>query len=168
MKNLTVNIEGHKYQTAKTIETSKEQQISPFDEVEMGMPYRYIDPLDNIIYKNYYNDITDKGLYWTANYFNNSDYAAAVADLQELMRLLRRYAFEHNNSISIQEWSREGDPRVKYYTICYRPWMREFKVVDTRFPTIGGVFFKTYLCAKNAIHEVIEPFMEEHPNFLSV
>lgn len=94
--------------------------------------------------------------------FNNRDFAYQVALHQLLYRKLLKFAYD-NGFEDTAEWKRYG----KHWFIYYDWDIKEVNIglanVEQHFST---VYFSTIQAAYQAIKEVVEPFVKEHPNFV--
>lgn len=106
-------------------------------------------------------DDADDGFYAVANYCTDREMMEQRALHETLNRLLWRYSMEHGgNEI---EWGFNSDAK---WGILYRHDEERFSVTSKIFyQWTGAVFFTTKEIAENAIREIIEPFMAEHPDF---
>lgn len=132
---------------------------SPF-EMKAGELYWHITSDGRVIseYANIVNYYADR--HNVANYCTDRKMLQQQAYRETLNRLLWRYSMEHKgNEI---EW---GNDKQKYQ-IWYCHKDKDFRVTSymcTQF--IGSVYFTKKEIAQNAIKEIIEPFMAEHPDF---
>lgn len=158
----------------KKAELTEEQlkQLGISVEVKKEIPFtRYpdkqywsINAMNVITAQHDCNDDFDKATYEVANYFNDYNFAEQVALHQLLYRKLLKYAYE-NDAVGC-EWNRN----FKYYVIYHDPFM-----IDNKFgvhTTISGdpiyniTYFSKKEIAEQAIDDVINPFMKEHPEFV--
>ena len=108
------------------------------------------------------NDDFDNAVYENINYFNDYDFAQQVALQQLLYRKLLKYAYE--NDAIVTDWT---DPNSKKFLITksidkdkfYIDWNHTIKHGSSVYFTDGKV-------AKQAIEDVVKPFMKEHPEFV--
>lgn len=139
------------------IETRK----NPFERVEEGCNYYRIAQTGRVgIFEEYF-DVMDDSLYEAANYFNDEFFANQVALHQLLYRKLLKYAYD-NEYEDNQEWNK---------TYCH--YYIDYNTEEGRFyPDVTGTFkhHDVWFCSKKsaeqAIKEVVEPFMKEHPDFV--
>lgn len=98
------------------------------------------------------------------NYFNDKDFANQVMLHQQLYRKLLKYAYDNNTEVTEKDW--EDDITEKYY-ICYSYCNKRF-ISGLTWQTKNActVYFKNEAIAKQAIKDVIEPFMKEYPEFI--
>ena len=80
---------------------------------------------------------------------------------ETLNRLLWRYSMEHGGDEI--DWSDDITPKWKIaFDYCQMKW----KVYDMPYhKDVGVIYFNTKEISKNAIKEIIEPFIKEHPEF---
>lgn len=105
----------------------------------------------------------DDTLYGCANYWNNKAFAKHVSLSMLLYRKLLQYAYV-NDLVDDKPW----DGEIAHTFIAQHVAGR-FIASDTwngKRPCT--VYFKDEAAANKAIKEVVEPFMEEHPDFCIV
>lgn len=103
----------------------------------------------------------DNRRYENVNYFNDKAFAKQVALHQLLDRKLLKFAYE-NGCEDTQPW----DGGAMKYNIRYQHDLCRFDVDGNYYTHYFGVYFSTEEGAKRAIKEVIEPFMEQNPDFV--
>lgn len=108
------------------------------------------------------SDEIDKNLFTVVNYFTDKDFAKQVALHQLLYRKLLKFAYD-NECEDSQIWDGNGIDHwhIGYdfrECVFYADWVSSSKNNDVYFSTKEG--------AERAIHEVIEPFMQEYPEFV--
>ena len=140
-------------------------RTNPFERVEPFEWYYFINSLGEV--DNTYDDGTCARGGCGEEQFNVANYCTDKAIMEQralhetLNRLLWRYSMEHDgdkidwNSFDQQKWFifvdvDDGRMHVDNIRICVRP---------------GNIYFHTQETAKNAIKEIIEPFMKAHPEF---
>lgn len=134
---------------------------NPCARVERGNRYYYINGLSTISTMSEDGLSYDQRFVDVANYFNEYEFAQKVNLQQLLYRKLLKYAYD-TGTIDDQPW----DGKAVHYTINYSDEVG-FSVgewVMTWRP--GTVYFKTRQTARNAIRDVMEPFIKDHPEFL--
>ena len=138
-----------------------EVRKNPFDKVGKYEEYYCIKETGEIhTYSEDWSSFDDI-LYAESNYFNDKAFAKQVALQQLLYRKLLKYAYD-TDTIDDQPW----DGKAIHYTVNY-PGEVGFAIgewVMTWRPCT--VYFKTKQGARNAICDVMEPFIKEHPEFL--
>lgn len=106
-------------------------------------------------------DSTDNRLYDVANYFNDKTFANQVALHQLLYRKLLKFAYD-NECEDTAEWNGDNE----HWCFEYLYGTKCFSV----YPHYSGksqiVYFSSKEAAEQAIREVVEPFMKEHPEFI--
>ena len=131
---------------------------NPFDRVALNENY-YAFKTDIVPLKEC-NDITDKVLYDNAYYFNDKDFAIQVAFHELLNRKLLKYAYDNEAEDCV--WN-----NVKSHYRIVKNSNNDFVVLkDIMYKTLWAVYFSTEEVATQAIKDVVEPFMEEHPEFV--
>lgn len=134
---------------------------SPFDRVEKGKTYYAIAGTGNIGEWNDHRNQTDDSCYDVANYCTDREILQQQAYREKLNRLLWRYSMEHDGNNL--DWKSKVKRKC---TIQYNHDRNEFR--GSRVYTVeyvGSVTFATMEIAENAIKEIVEPFMAEHPDF---
>lgn len=163
MKEIKLTIDGKEVQLTDEqlkmlgIETRK----NPFDRVDDGGSYYFIDSFDEVICvtddANHYDDMSFK----CANYFNDEAFAKQVVLHQLLYRKLLKYAYD--NEFEDEEWN--GTKMHAY--IIYNFTRNDYDIRWTRNEKEPGtVYFKTPTMATAALNEVVMPFVKEHPEFV--
>ncbi len=102
-----------------------------------------------------------KHLWNAANYFNDKDFANQVALHQLLYRKLLKFAYD-NECEDTEEW----DGRNNHWAIRYDDDCDAFTTYYQNSYKAQEVYFSSEEGARSAIHEVVEPFMKEHPDFV--
>lgn len=139
------------------IEVKKE---SPFDRIDYGHYYYRVDTKGEICIEEELDSLLDNRLHNVANYCTDKELLQQQAYREILNRLLWRYSMEHDGDKIDWECYEEK------YNIYYDSELQKYRVADyMSWKTIGVVHFYTRETAKNAIEEIIEPFMAEHPDF---
>ena len=133
------------------IEVPKEK---PFERVGKRKPFYYITNKGAVEYGVELEDFQCNGLYKVANYCTDKAIMEQRALHEILSRLLWRYSMEH-----------DGDKIVLNHCYTLNHSNGVYDVYEAWGQRVGAVTFSTREIAKNAIKEVIEPFMETHPEF---
>lgn len=158
MKEIKLTIDGKEVQLTDEqlkmlgIETRK----NPFERVDDGGPYYFINCYDDIEAAS----CEDDALFDNVNYFNDMYFAHQVALHQLLYRKLLKFAYE--NGYEDVEW----DNKNTHWSIYYNYVQLKYEVVGFNFRKVTQVWFSSEEGAKRAIKEVVEPFMKEHPEFV--
>lgn len=136
---------------------------NPFERVnpDVDAKYYYIRVSGDVADYCDLNDNGDRLLYEASNYFNDKDFAEQVALHQLLYRKLLKFSYD--NACEDSEWNGEND----HWLIFYDSDEKDF-CIDSNdgFKMQGAVYFSSIEGAEQAIKEVIEPFMKEHPEFV--
>lgn len=137
-----------------------EVKKNPFDRVSSDDRYYYTIVSSDVLRRVDINDRTDRRLYDAINYFSDKAFAEQVALHQLLYRKLLKFVYD--NGYEDVEWDGQRDH-----------WYIHYNFADNKFDTDPNdafkhqeVYFSSEEGAKRAIHEVVEPFMEEHPEFV--
>ena len=105
-------------------------------------------------------DSYDNWHYNNVAYFNDEEFAKQISLKWLLNRKLEKYAWD--NDAEDGAWGNENE----HYSILYTPKDGDFFVgSSTWIKQPFAVYFSKGETAENAIKDVIEPFMEEHPEF---
>ena len=132
---------------------------SPFERAELNKIYYFINGCGNVEYDHDYNRNRSICRHNAANYCTDKSLMEQRALHETLNRLLWRYSMEHDGDKIVI-----GDFSPKYFIYMYDN--NNFAVEDWNASTpIGVVYFFTKEIARAAIKEIIEPFMEEYPEF---
>ena len=137
-----------------------EREMNPFER-KVGQEYYYIDNRGYIARDSEVNSEWDGNKWKAANYCTNKEMMQQRAYAETLNRLLWRYSMEHGgreidwsngseNKYYVYYNSKLGKWYANYITFCYE---------------VCTPYFHTKEIAENAIKEIIEPFMAEHPDF---
>lgn len=133
---------------------------TPFTRVAEDDTYFCIETDGTIMrYEDYGGDF-DNGRYDNANYFNDKAFAKQVALHQLLYRELLKFAYE-NGCEDTAPW--DGDTLHWYIEYDYEAHGFFY---NQRYRKTFDVYFSNEEGAERAIHEVVEPFMKEHPEFV--
>lgn len=141
------------------IETEKKRK-NPFEIVERGEDYFYVNRYGDINNSRQDDDFKDNCLFQAANYFNDESFAEQVALHQLLYRKLLKFAYD--NGCGDVEWN----SRYAHWLIYYNTNNGKFYVGGNDTFKYQGVYFSTRRGAECAIEEVVKPFMKEHPDFV--
>ena len=98
-----------------------------------------------------------------ANSFNDGIFAKQLYLHELLNRKLLKYAWD-NNAEDCSEWDEDGvNP---HYYIYFGSTKGHFVVEANHYCRSQNIYFSSEKVAKQAIIDVIKPFMEEHPEFV--
>ncbi len=140
-----------------------EVRKNPFERLKNDMTgcYYYITEFGDVTFSyEDYNSGNEKQ-YKTVNYFNDEVFAEQVALHQLLYRKLLKFAYD-NGCEDTAEWNGEN----KHYHVYYSYVHKTFKIELNYEGHHPGVYFSSRDGALQAIKEVVEPFMKEHPDFV--
>ena len=137
---------------------SEKLNKTPFDRVNNNELYCLIGTTDSIIGTREDNTTFDDKRYECFNYFNDKDFAKQVMLHQLLYRKLLKFKLE-----------REAADKCFGYCFFVNLDDTEMLYVDETFianRSCNGVYFNERSTAELALKEVVEPFLEEHPDFI--
>lgn len=138
-----------------------EVRKNPFERVAKGNAYYKITGYGNVDNFREDGDSTDQALYDGVNYFTDESVAQQVALHQLLYRKLLKFAYD-NGLEDDKPWDCDNKHYHVYYSHAYKTFTAELNYEGKH----AGVYFPSPEAAKQAIEEVIEPFMKEHPEFV--
>ena len=129
------------------------------------MPYYMIDHTD--IENGVATEYTDgsdfeKTSIIRANNFNNKAFANQVMLHELLNRKLLKYAWDNNAEDC--EWDKEGV--ILHYYIYFDSIKGYFDIDANQYYRSQTIYFSKAEVAKQAIEDIVKPFMEEHPEFV--
>lgn len=130
-------------------------KASPFERVKLQKTYYCMTNKGDVAQFYDLHDYDDNSRYNVANYCTDKAIMEQRALHETLNRLLWRYSMEHK--------AEKNTPCEIYYDCKLKEWSYYY---------VGGEY--NYLCprfdsdeiAKNAIEEIIKPFIAEHPDFV--
>lgn len=123
--------------------------------------YYMISPADGIISQDIIDESDEKNII-NANSFNDKDFANQVYLHELLNRKLLKYAYDHE--AEDYEWDKAGvNP---HYFIYFDSTRDHFIVGDNHYCHSQNIYFSVKKIAEQAIQDIIEPFMKEHPEFI--
>lgn len=135
---------------------------TPFDRVKKGGRYCFVNIWSNTISIEDAGGKGDQSLFEAFNYFNDEAFAKQVALHELLNRKLLKYAWDNNAEDC--EWDGQNSH-----------WHIE-KLIATNGTVFSAVEDEHYKCCtpyfskreivEQAIEDVVEPFMAEHPEFV--
>ncbi len=132
---------------------------NPFERVPEGEVY-FLAGYDKTDCVREINDLIDEDLFSAANYFNDEAFAKQVVFHQLLYRKLLKFAYD-NECEDTAKW----DGITPHWTIRHNDNLDEFFAYSQERYKARDVYFSSEEGAKRAIKEVVEPFMNEHPDF---
>lgn len=139
-----------------------EKRNSPFDRVSRSESYYFIHSSDNVNCAIEDCPEVDHHYFDNANYFNDTDFANQVMLHQQLYRKLLKYAYDNNAEDS--EWDKANVN--SHYFIYFDSAKGHFVVGDNHYCHSQSIYFSSENVAKQAIQDVVEPFLAEHPEFI--
>lgn len=134
---------------------------NPFERVEEGDKYYYIQVNGEVFCHSDARDNVDGKLYSAINYFNDAAFAKQVTLHQLLYRKLLKFAYDTEF-----EDTSERDGENTHWTIRYDDNHNKFFVYSQEHYKARDVYFSSEYAASRAIKEVVEPFMKEYPEFV--
>lgn len=143
-----------------------EVRKNPFERVDRGEDYFYINKYGDVDYYDHNEDFEDDLLSETANYFNDKDFAEQVALHQLLYRKLLKFAYGNGFEDTVK-WN--GYSYHFYIHYEYNDGVDESALAvaaTVMNKSANEVYFSSNDAAFRAIKEVVEPFMKEHPEFI--
>lgn len=141
------------------IEPEKKRK-NPFERVPEGEVY-FLAGYDKTDRSREANEWIDEDLFAAANYFNDEAFAKQVALHQLLYRKLLKFAYD-NECEDTAEWN-EFNP---HWTIRYSGNRYGFSSYSQARYKARDIYFSSEKGAERAIHEIVVPFMKEHPDFV--
>ena len=140
---------------------SEEKMDNPFNSELKNGDICFVINTDEGVKTSFYDSITDKHRLNNANSFNDKDFADQVYLHELLNRKLLKFAYDNNAEDC--KWNGEN----LHYFIFLDTLSNKFKVEDYfNVKTLSTIHFSNKKIAKQAIQDVIEPFMKEHPEFV--
>ena len=134
---------------------------NPFDEVNRFEDYYFVEKNNEVHAYMKTDSSVDDQMYTSANYFNDKAFAEQVALHQLLYRKLLKFA--HDNGF---EDAAKWDGVNPHWHIIYNKVNDVFINMKKLASKDFTVYFSSEEGADRAIHEVVEPFMKEHPDFV--
>ena len=136
-----------------------ERETNPFKR-EINNKYWFIDRFGEVDSYFDHKDLADNHFYNIANYCTDREMMEQRALHETLNRLLWRYSMEHGGR-EIDWSSTESKYRITY-DFEDNKWTLSS---NSYLSTVGATYFVAREIAENAIKEIVEPFMAEHPDF---
>ena len=118
--------------------------------------------MDEGVRTTYYAPIVDKYRLNNVNSFNDKDFANQVYLHELLNRKLLKYAWDSEGEDCL--WDEDG--QTPHYCIYFDIKKDHFAVGANHYCRSQNIYFSSGEVAKQAIKDVIKPFMEEHPDFV--
>ena len=144
------------------IEIEKKRN-NPFNsKFDIHKIYNYIDNVSGVLQTRFDDREIDIDFINSANSFNDKAFANQVYLRELLNRELLKYAYDNN--AEDHEWDEVGvNP---HYYIYFDSAKGHFIVGENHYCHSQNIYFSSEKVAKQAIEDVIEPFTEEHPEFI--
>ena len=139
---------------------SEKKRNNPFNsELKDGAIYFII---DEGVKTSYYTPIIDQHELNNVNSFNDEAFANQVYLHELLNRKLLKYAWDNNAEDCL--WDEYGVN--SHYYIYFDSTKGHFYVQANQSCHHQNIYFSSKKVAKQAIEDIIKPFMEEHPEFV--
>lgn len=122
--------------------------------------YYMISPIDGIISQDIIDESDEKNII-NANSFNDKDFANQVYLHELLNRKLLKYAWDNN--AEDREWDNQNP---HYYIRRYLVSNLFYIQQNILSKNCGTIYFSAEEVAEQAIEDVVEPFIAEHPEFV--
>lgn len=153
----------------KKIELTEEQakalgiklRKNPFERVAKLKLYCYIDSFNEIHCVSDEAEQHDDMSFECSNYFNDYSFANQVALHQLLYRKLLKFAYD-NKREDTEEWNGNNC----HFCIVYDSTHNKYDVWGGLLYKMSTIYFSSREGAERAIHEVVEPFVKKHPDFV--
>lgn len=140
----------------------KKKRNNPFNsELKFGEKYYSTHIVDGV-FSTSFEDEFDKDFMAAANSFNDEDFAYQVYLHELLNRKLLKYAWD--NEAEDVEW--DEDCANPHYYIYFHITKGHFVVEENHYCCRQDIYFSSEKVAKQAIEDVIKPFMKEYPEFV--
>ena len=143
------------------VENPKEPKRSPFERVDYGEEYYFIDAYGEVKCEVDLLSDYDDSIYAATNYCTDESLMKQRALHEILNRRLWRYSMEHGgDKVSLNEkdfkWAVQYNCESKGFGVHSASTLHE----------LGSIYFAERVVAFDAINEIVKPFMEEHPEFV--
>lgn len=146
-----------------TLEKKETKKNPLFERQSHGDEYYYINTSGELSNASEVGDSFDSVRYDNANYCADEELLKQRALEEILARRLWRYSMEHGGDKF--DWS--NSQQNKFVIYCSGNNGLFYITTHAVSQIINTTYFVDYETAMNAIKEVIEPFMKEHPGFKS-
>lgn len=134
---------------------------NPFEECNKGEKYHYIDTFGIVRCDTEQGMRSDDRRYAVANYCTDKSMMEQRALHETLSRLLWRFSMEHSGDEI--DWE---NPNQTKFEICYTHDNDSYYIEKLLYcQDIDSVYFASHEAANKAIKEIVEPFIEAHPDF---
>lgn len=132
---------------------------SSFDRQDNGDKYYFINSIGEIVVNEEHRYDSNYNHYNAANYCTDKELLKKRALYETLNRRLWRYSMEHDGDKI--DWDKD---KQKYYIFCHTG-NKEWAIGSICHSWDFSVVFYSAEIAKNAIKEVVIPFIEKNPEF---
>lgn len=134
---------------------------SPFDRADEGETYYFVDYKLDVERSNDLKVPSDDYAYNSANYCTDENIMKQHALHMTLNNLLWRYSMTHSG-----EGIEFGPFSAQKYYIAYDSSNKEFYTDwNDDVKNVGVIYFGSDNIARDAIEEIVKPFIAEHPDF---
>lgn len=137
-----------------------ETRENPFERVAINDMYYFISQFGDVDGYRQASDCEDDALFNNSNYFNDEQFANQVALHQLLYRKLLKFAYD-NGFEDTAKW----DNIERHFCVIYDGIIKKYVIWEGNSNKHFTVYFSSEEGAKKAIKEVVEPFVNEHPEF---
>ena len=145
------------------LEKRETKKNSPFERQKYSDKYYYITNTGEVDTDSEANCNVDSVRYDNVNYCTDEELLRQRALEEILARRLWRYSMEHGGDKI--DWS--NSQQSKFVIHCDAIDDSFYITSNENCQIINTTYFVDYETAMNAIKEVVEPFMKEHPDFKS-
>lgn len=136
---------------------------NPFNsKFDMHESYNYINNISGVLQTCFDDEEIDRDFINSANSFNDKDFAKQVYLHELLNRKLLKYAWD--NEAEDCEWDKTNVN--SHYFIYFDSAKGHFVVGDNHYCHSQNIYFSSENVAKQAIEDIIKPFMMEYPEFV--
>lgn len=166
MKDNYIMLNGQRYELSQEEITklTKQHTNDPFKRLSGGTYYRIYEG-DTVAWVSENNTFEDRNRYNAANYCTDESLMKQRALHETLSRLLWRYSMQHNGRL-IDFYPTSDHCKDKYF-IIYDNFGYKFDIGEAAYSKIDGtIYFHEESTARDAIEEIVKPFMQEHPDFI--
>ena len=147
----------------KTEKESEKKRTNPFNDKLKDQEEYFVITAEDVRTSLYdHITITDIQRLNNANSFNDKDFAKQVYLHELLNRKLLKYAYDNNAEDC--EWDKASVN--SHYFIYFDSAKGHFVVGDNHYCHSQSIYFSSENVAKQAIQDVVEPFLAEHPEFI--
>lgn len=136
------------------------ERNNPFGKITDNS-YYYITSPGGINFTQNIDSLVDEDMYNNANYFNNEDFTNQVMLHMKLYRKLLKYAYDND---AVGDWTNLYS--MKYFITKYTKNNKIEVDWTLTFKHNCVVYFNSEEVTKQAIEDVIKPFMKEYPEFV--